>query len=137
MDGDLDQVEPDQILPGQGDGIDAGDGGQSAGQGAEGGRGDDPAPAGRAVGQVDADVPQQAGQSSDDGAKDHRPKGQKAVLQTQIHRGNRAGDHGKAAQQEEQKGAQNDGAGLMGQQAFHGRPPCVFYHHSGFSRKSQ
>ena len=64
VNGNLDQVEPDQILPLQLPGGDAGDICQNAGDRAENSRGDDPAPAGRAVGQVDGDVPQQSCQSA-------------------------------------------------------------------------
>ena len=123
MDGQLAQVEPDQIFPIKGGGAQPRHIGQDAQQTAEGPGGDDPAPAKLAEVQVDGDVAQQARCGGGQGAAEHRQEGLKAILQADVDRLNGAGDGNEGTQQEKQHSSGGDVAEPFGGEIFHNGPP--------------
>ena len=123
MDGHLAQIETDQHFSVPAGGVQACHIGQYAQQTAEGGTGEDPAPAELAEIQIDGDVAQKARQSADPGAADHRQESQKAVLDADVDRFDGAGDDDECTQQEKQRRTGGDDAEPPGGQMFHGVPP--------------
>ena len=123
VDSNLAQVEPHEALPVFAGVLEPQDLGQDAHQTAEGGGGQDPAPAQLAIGQVDEDMAQQAGQSAGQGAEGHGQEAQKTILHADVHRLNGAVDGDEPAQKEEQQSAGGDGGGPLQSQIFHGKPP--------------
>ena len=100
--GHLSEVEPGQQLPVMAVGTQVGHIGQHTQQAAEGGAGDDPAPAQLARIQVDADVAQQSCQRAGQRAADHGQKCQQAILHADVDGVDGAGDGHEGAQQKEQ-----------------------------------